>query len=177
MKALIFDTETSGLIDNRSIKLELQPHVVEWYSALVDLSTGQIENELDFLIKPPKPISDEITKITGIKNEDLNGKPDFTHFAPFIKKEIEEANFVIAHNISFDSEVLDISFERLNDKIKWPKKICSVESSVHLLGYRLTLSALHLHLFNEPFVGVHRAKTDVAALIRCCCGLHKLGAI
>ena len=38
MKAFIFDTETTGLVKNRTIKLDDQPEVIEFYGALVDLS-------------------------------------------------------------------------------------------------------------------------------------------
>lgn len=178
MRALVIDTETSDLISNRSIKLDLQPNVIEWYSALVNLQTGETESELNFLIKPPKPISDEITKITGITNEMLDGKSDFNHFALVIKEAIETAPLVIAHNASFDREMIDIEFERLGQTLAWPKLLCSVEATIHLTGYRLTLGALHQHLFNnEPFVGAHRAKQDVQALIRCVVELHKRGEI
>jgi hypothetical protein len=36
------------------------------------------------------------------------------------------------------------------------------------------MSALHQHLFGEPFEGAHRAKQDTLALLRCCVELlHK----
>lgn len=179
MKALLLDTETSGLVSNRSIKLAEQPHIIEFYAALVDLASGKIESELDFLIKPPQPISDEITKITGITNERLVNESPFAQHGAQIKNAIENAPLVIAHNASFDREMIDIEFERLGSelKIKWPSILCTVEATVHLTGYRLTLSALHEHLFGVPFAGAHRAKHDVQALLKCCVELYKRGEI
>ena len=177
MKSLIFDTETTGLIENRSVKLTAQPHVIDFYAALVDLRTGEIEKEWDYLIKPPKPITAEITGITGITNEMVDGKPDFAHYAPFIKQAIQEAPLVIAHNLSFDKEMIDLEFERLGQVLTWPSLSCTVEATIHLKGFRLTLSALHELLFGQSFSGAHRAKHDVAALIRCAVELAKRGEI
>lgn len=177
MKALLLDTETSGLISNRSIKLAEQPHIIEWYSALVDFLNGTIEQELDFLIKPPQPVSDEIIKITGITNEMLKGAYDFGHYKNAIKETIENASLVIAHNLSFDMEIVALEAERHSLEIKWPQKCCTVEATIHLLGYRLTLSGLHEHLFGRPFTGAHRAKQDAQALIRCAVELYKRGEI
>ena len=175
MKALIFDTETSGLVENRSVKLEAQPHIVEWYSALVDLKTGAIESELDFLIKPPKPVSAEITKITGITNEMLKDAYAFGHYKIAIKNAIESAPMTIAHNHSFDTEMVELEAERQRLKINWPPATCTVEATCHYKGFRLTLSNLHEHLFGVAFTGAHRARQDVAALIRCAVELHKRG--
>ena len=60
MKAVIFDTETTGLVKNRTIKLDNQPEIIEFYGALVDLGKkGKILKEVDTLIKPNKALSME----------------------------------------------------------------------------------------------------------------------
>lgn len=177
MKALIFDTETSGLIANRTMKLELQPSIIEFVALTVDLETGAVENELDLLIKPPKPIDDDITRITSITNEMLADKYEFGHFKIAIKNRIESAQLVIAHNASFDVEMVEIEMERCGLKVNWPRVLCTVEQTVGLKGFRLTLSALHGELFGTTFSGAHRAHADVEALARCCCELFKRGMI
>ena len=75
--------------------------------------------------------------------------------------------------MSFDQEMIDIEAERLGQILRWQRLVCTVEQTVHLRGHRLSLSLLHQHLFDEPFAGAHRAKVDVAALIRCSVELHK----
>jgi DNA polymerase III subunit epsilon len=185
VKALLFDTETNGLITNASIKLDKQPSVIEFYACLADLNTGEIENELETLVKPPKPLSDKpnfgdkktITEITGITNEMLQDAPPFAEVAARIAKIIETAPLVISHNLSFDKEVLDFEFQRLERKLDWPQLICSVEATVFLKGYRLSMTALHEHLFGEPFPDAHRAKVDVQALLRCCTQLKHRGIL
>jgi DNA polymerase III alpha subunit (gram-positive type) len=84
---------------------------------------------------------------------------------------------VIAHNASFDQEAINIEANRLGRIIKWPTCRCSVEQTIHLKGKRLTLGALHEHLFGARFDDAHRARADVMALVRCCCELHKRGEL
>jgi DNA polymerase-3 subunit alpha len=87
---------------------------------------------------------------------------------------IEAAPRCIGHNMTFDHDMIDIEFSRLNRQIKWPKLICTTEQTIFLTGQRMTMSALHQHLFGEPFEGAHRAKQDTLALLRCCVELlHK----
>ena len=177
MIALIFDTETSGLIKNHSIRLERQSSIIEFYACLVDLATGELKSELDLLIRPPGVLEAKITKITGLTNEMLAGAPAFCDVAADIKKEIESAPVVVAHNLSFDREMVDLEFERLGENVEWPRQICTVEQTLHIKGFRLSLGALHEELFGEKFVGAHRARVDVAALTRCCVELHRRGDI
>lgn len=181
MIVLAFDTETTGLVANHTIKINQQPHIIEFYGCLVDLKADQIQVELDLLIKPPKQLSDKpewgdkktITQITGITNEMLAGAPSFESKADDIITFIQQAPLLAAHNLSYDKEMLDIEAERLHRTIQWPRGICTVEQTVYLTGQRLSLGALHEHLFGEKFADAHRAKADVRALVRCLVELHK----
>jgi DNA polymerase III subunit epsilon len=181
MHLFVFDTETTGLVGNHTIKLAKQPHIIEFYGCLVDLITGELSNEIDLLIKPPQPLPDTpafgekktTTQITGITNDMLKNAPSFHEAATSLIAALEAAPLVASHNLSYDKEMLDIEAERLDTKINWPNGICSVEQTVHLKGHRLTLSALYEYLFNEKFADAHRAKTDTQALIRCLIELHK----
>jgi len=178
MIVTLFDTETSGLVDNRTLPLDKQPSIIEWYSCSADLTTGEIISELDLLIKPPRLISDEITRITGLKNADLEDKPMFAAVAPEIRAAIEGAARMAAHNASFDVEMADIEFSRLGQTLAWPRRvICTVEATVHLKGHRLNLQGLHELLFGEQFPHAHRARNDVMALLKCACELHKRGEL
>lgn len=181
MKAFIFDTETTGLVTNRKLKLKSQPHIIEFYGCLVDLKKGKVLSEINQLIKPPDPflVTEEITRITGLKYEDLKDAPPFEDVAEKIITALEKAPVLIAHNLSFDKEMIEIEADRCWDqKIKWPKRLlCTVEQTIHIKGFRLNLSGLHEHLFGEKFEGAHRAKVDVEALTRCCVKLVKMGVL
>jgi DNA polymerase-3 subunit epsilon len=178
MLALIFDTETTELISNHSVKLDKQPEVIEYVSFLTDLATGERKREFETLIKPKNSITAKITEITHIDNEMVALAPPFADRAQAIKADIESAPIVIAHNASFDAEMINIEFERLNiAPPKWPRLICSVEATIHLKGYRLKLAQLYELLFGETFRDAHRARVDTTALERICVELFKRGEL
>lgn len=185
VKALIFDTETTGLPKNRTIKLDLQPEIIEFAAALVNLKTGKVLKKYQTLIKPSKALSDTpafgekktITQITGITNEMLKDAPSFKEVSKTIFTMIQKAPAAIAHNLSFDAEMLEIEAERLKYELAWPRKICTVEATISMKGFRLTLTKLHVQLFGKEFEGAHRAMGDVDALTPCCVELFKRGVL
>lgn len=177
MKAFIFDTETTGLINNRRLPLDKQPHITEFFGVTVDLATGKMGKKVSTLVKPPIHISGEITRITGINDATVADAPPFADVADVIFKAIEKAPVVIAHNLSYDVDMCELEAERLGRKIEWPRKVCTVEQTIHIKSFRLNLSRLHEILFGSPFAGAHRAEADVMALVKCCIELHKRGII
>lgn len=177
MKTLVFDTETTDLVSNSLVPEKHQPHVIEFYGCIVD-DGGDILEELDFMCNPGVPVTDTITRITGIKPEDVADAPPFAHFAPQVYELIRKSNAVVAHNLTFDMSVIDTEFSRLRMQAFWPNvRTCTVEATEWFCGYRLNLSALHEYLFKEPFAGAHRAKVDVMALVRCFNELRKRGDV
>lgn len=190
MIALLLDTETTGLIENRSMASDRWPEIIEFYGLLADLrGRGRKKKDLHRMIRPQRLLQEEtirtatgrkkrgITEITGISNEMLAGAPSFAEVADDVIGFVEKAPLVIAHNASFDKEMLDMEAERLGRKIAWPPVLCSIEQSIHYKGYRLNLADLHEHLFGEKFSGAHRAEADVGALMRCCVEMHRRGDI
>jgi DNA polymerase III epsilon subunit-like protein len=174
---MFFDTETTGLIDNSLIPAERQPQVIEFFGCVRGKDDAPLE-ELEFFADPGKPLSEEITRITGIKTEDVRGQPPFSARASEVIAMIEGADAVVAHNLSYDMTIVDFELRKLGLSVKWPRrKICTVEATEHLKGHRLSLSALHELLFGEPFSGAHRARFDVLAVVRCYNELFARGEI
>lgn len=173
--AFAFDTETTGLIENVTVKDEKLPEVIDFYGCIFDMNSGKIVEELDILIQPSRPISEEITGITGITNDMVKNKKTFKHYSDSIKKIIEKSPLAIAHNAAYDQEMLNLEMDRIGQKIKWPRVICTVEQTMHLRGYRLSLTGLHEYLFDEGFPDAHRAKVDVLAQVKCIVELVKRG--
>jgi DNA polymerase-3 subunit epsilon len=164
-------------ISNRVKPLDRQPVAFEWYSVTCDEQANDIL-EVNELLNPGVKVSAEITKITKITQEMVTGKPKFASIADRIIEQLETADVIAAHNLSYDLAILDFEMRRINKKYPLPKtKICTVEMSEHLFGYRLTLTALHEALFGEQFSGSHRAREDVQALKRCYYELMRLGEI
>lgn len=171
MRILCFDTETSGLVPNRTIADDKLPEVIEFCGLLVDFSPDGpvVVDEFDTLIKPRRGI-DEASKAastTGITNAMVAAAPSFKEAFPRIRSLIEAAPMAVAHNCTFDKEMLDIEAARIGETIRWPRLQCTVEQCMHLKGVRLSLSDLHEYLFGSKFTGAHRARVDVEALVRC----------
>lgn len=175
---LVFDTETTGLVENMTTRLDHQPEVIEFCGMTIDPYTGKVYDIFDRLIKPIQPISEEITKMNGITNGMVKGASSFAFLAPTIRDLIERSDVVVAHNAAFDRDMVNLEFTRLGmTKIAWPHIICTIEATIHLTGYRLSLSALYEFLFKEKFEGAHRAKADVEALCRIVIELMKRGEL
>ena len=176
MKAFIFDTETTGLVKNSLVPLEQQPRIIEFFGHTVDSSTGEVISEIEFFCDPGIEIEPVITRITGIKPEDLKGQKPFSHHARQVAGMIGAADAVVAHNLSFDMALVSFEMERGKEALTWPERlICTVEQTEWMKSHRLNLSSLHEELFGEAFSGAHRARVDVAALTRCFLELCKRG--
>ena len=185
MKALLFDTETTGLIENRAIDLDRQPEVIEYYGCMADLKKGKVLSDYETMIKPRNKVNGlmatnakkSISDITGIDDAMLAKAPSFAQVAKKIKAQLEGAPLIIGQNVQFDREMMNIEFERLGEKIKWPPCICTIEQSIFLKGERLNLSRLHELLLGATFPGAHRAKADTHALMRCATEMFKRGML
>lgn len=176
---MVFDTETTGLFDNRTVKLDQLPEIIEIYATTIDLDTGEVGETIHSLVKPRKPLVEKTTTITGITPEMLADAPSFSEIADKLIGLLEKADAVIAHNATFDCDMVEIELERIGRKIKWPQTICTVEQSMHYprnrKSVRLKLSELYEFLFpGERFVA-HRADSDVNALVRICVEMRKRG--
>jgi DNA polymerase-3 subunit epsilon len=181
----VFDTETTGLTKNRTVRLDKQPEVIEFYGRLVDLDAGpEPLKEYYTIIRPTveypmSPFTIRETK-TKLSNEELKDAPQFKEVADDIHDFLSEGNSPgnLAHNLSFDREMIEIELERLGRKIVWPLVgICTVEQTVHLRGRRLSQTALHAFLFQKEFEGAHRARNDVVALTNIAVELRKRDVI
>ncbi|XWX05090.1 helicase C-terminal domain-containing protein [Aggregatilineales bacterium SYSU G02658] len=86
------DLETTGLNVETDAVIEI---------GAVKLVNGETIDVLDTLINPGVPLPPETTHITGIRQEDLRGKPTLADFLPTLREFIGDAA-IVAHNASFD---------------------------------------------------------------------------
>lgn len=178
MFIVAFDTETTGIPDNRLINISKQPEIIEIYIAMFNDKDGKVKHEFNSFIKPKVAITPEITKITGITNAMVKDAKDYFHTVRHIMNMLNDAPVLTGHNVQFDIDMVDIENERCKlPSVKTNRKVCTVEQTMHLKGFRLSLSNLHEYLFGQPFDGAHRAKVDVEAQIRCYMELKKRGEI
>lgn len=175
--SVIFDTETTGYVKSIQSPLNIQPKIIELFALKVD-DDFEILDELDLLIDPQEKLTEEIQKVTGLKDEDLIGKGDFAKHQGKISDFWFGCRSAVGHNITFDCDMLEVEYMRLGlvTRFPWtPKRHCTVELSEHYLGRRLKLIDLHTYLFGVGFEQAHRARNDVMATYRCAKEMHRRG--
>ena len=177
MRHLIFDTETTNLVENFERPLTKQPQIIEFFGLVLGDDLEEIETYHSYF-KPTVAIMPIITKITGLTDEKLADAPRFADKAIEIRSLVEKCDVAVAHNASYDRTVVDFELKRAGSRhMQWPRVICTVESTEYIKGFRLSLAALHLELFGEAFEGAHRAEHDVRATARCYVELVRRGEI
>ena len=167
---LIFDTETTGLVQPALVPLAEQPEIIEFAGIKIDDFTFEETERLTFLCKPRNPISEEITKITGITNEDLINEKSFAAYYHELANFFLGESIMVAHNLSFDHSMLRFELERIGKEcaFPWPfKQVCTVEASFSINNKRMRLCDLHQLACGEDFKDAHRAMADTEALLRC----------
>lgn len=190
MKALVFDTETTGLFKfyhashTEPNKQGPYPWVIEFFGHVVE-DDGTVLAEEDFLVRPGSLnlIDDVIQKITGITPDMVKDEPMFEAFADRVLELIRKAEALVAHNLSYDLRIMEVAYKRLGRYSEWveatkgKRLICTVQESEPYKGHRMKLTDLHTHLMGEPFEGAHRARADVMGLTRCYLRMRELGDI
>lgn len=168
MRALVFDTETTDLLANPLANLDKQPRIAEFCGMLVE-PDGSVSETLDFMCNPGIPMSKEAAQITGLTDDKLAGHPPLDQFVGAVAGLVRRADAIVAHNLFFDLQVMELEFARLgiSGELVWPnRKICTVVETEWVQQKRMKLGDLYEFLFNERFSEAHRAKNDVAALVR-----------
>lgn len=162
--SLIIDCETSGLLLPKTAELNKQPRIIEL--ALARIENGKIISEHEWMIDPECEITPEITKITGITNQMLEGKPKFRQLLAEIEDAFADADQLIAHNSPFDVGMLETELAICaRTGFPWPKTIiCTVQEHHHLFGRRLKLTELYKLTMGMELAQTHRALDDVRAL-------------
>lgn len=133
----------------------------------IDADTSNIVGEHSWLFDPGKPLSEEITKITGLKDADLTGRPQFVQLLPQITKVFLGAVGIVAHNLPFDMDMLVNELRRCGKDHAFPyppKQICTVQSFYYLKGRRMKMTELYQHVLGKPLAQTHRALDDAKAL-------------
>lgn len=166
LQAIIFDFETTGLTLHPDADLKKQPHAIEFGAVLMSLDDGSIIEEASILINPGIPISDEITKITGLTDADVADAPTFKQVLPQLARLFKEAHCAVAHNLPFDRSILHGELRRAQvTDFPWPQHgVCTVGLYKELWGRNPRLLELYEHVMGKPLAQTHRALDDVKAL-------------
>lgn len=166
-RIIVFDTETTGLTLHQHAPLNKQPKIIEFGAVI--LQSGEIVEEISILIDPQEPLSKEITRITGIKNEDLIGKPTFKDCVSELAAAFGACGHVMAHNLPFDKAMMMNDLQRCQIPLPtfpWPEKeTCTVGLYREQWGRNPKLLELYADIMGKPLAQTHRALDDVKALV------------
>ena len=101
---VVFDVETTGLSAERDRLIEI---------AAVKVKNGAEIDSFESYINPQRPISELITNITSITNDDVRDAPLEKEVMTNFYNWLDEDDILVAHNAKFDLGFLDTCFERL----------------------------------------------------------------
>jgi DNA polymerase III epsilon subunit-like protein len=187
---LFFDTETTGLPKDWKApvsNIDNWPRLVQLAFLMYD-SVGTEISSGDFIIKPEGfSIPPDAEKVHGITTERaLTEGQSIVSVLQYFADLVRQADYLVAHNISFDERIVGAEFLRngMKNILSNKKKICTMEQTTNLCAIRGTrgykwpkLSELHYKLFGEYFEEAHNAAADIQATAKCFWELKRTGRI
>jgi DNA polymerase-3 subunit epsilon len=159
-KAAFIDLETTGFDRNENEIIEIGVLIASFTKEDGFINIDFTDNQLQ---QPQTPISKEITKITGISNQDVEGKSiDWQG----LQENMQDIDIAICHNASFDRQFLEaqtpVIFQKFIQSIAFG---CSAEgvnwSEMGYEGKKLE----YLNLKMGYFYDGHRALIDCFATL------------
>lgn len=207
---LLFDTETTGLFNTKDkpkegiVKARSPINHPEDYPRVFQLAfilmnqDGKIISEFSNFIKPDgweiptereDPDVPNFWEDHGYSTEECDrvGVPALEAYTKFAEA-ASKADYLVAHNLSFDRPVMLAELKRYDVKIvrsNKPGLLCTMMSTINYVKAKHSdeniakweflkdkfkfpkLEELHEKLFSEKFDGAHDALNDVRATFRC----------
>jgi DNA polymerase-3 subunit epsilon len=155
-RAIVLDTETTGLDQNRELIIELALLRVDIDNA-TGLPVGTVQ-VYDGLEDPGKPIPPEVVALTGIHDADVRGqKLDAERVAELL----QGVDLVIAHNAGFDRPFVEKRFAQFA-QLNWACSFADIDWKAQGQGSAKLES---LAQAKGWFYDAHRAEMDCHALL------------
>jgi DNA polymerase III subunit epsilon len=188
-KVLVFDIETTGLPIRKDYDqyhdykelIHYQGSRVVQLGCILYSNEGDILEEKEWIFKPDGYIiPEESTKIHGITTEKaLETFTPVTDIVDEWKQMFNQAKVLVAHNASFDKNILASEFyrqgyEEVAKSLADSDMFCTMDKGKKITklrgkhGYKFPkLSELYQKLFDEGIEAQHTAKADAKACGRC----------
>jgi len=187
---LFFDTETNGLPQSWNAPvtaLSNWPRMVQIAWILFDEFGNELDGN-DHIIKPDGfSIPSDASQVHGITTERAYEEGvELRSVLEEFDEQMGKADYLVAHNISFDEKIVGAEFLRngMNNSIPPKQKICTMKGTTDYLeipgpyGFKWpTLSELHEALFGVGFEEAHNAAADINATARCFWEARRLGIL
>lgn len=171
---LVFDTETTGLINYKAKKTDsCQPRMVQLGAILYE-DNGQVRGEANLIIKPDGwTVPAEAAAVHGITTEiaERCGVPVVLALNIF-NRWAGMADTIVAHNFDYDDVIMLSEFARIDRPPAFKEKpaFCTMKASTDIVkvqGARGNkwpkLQETHKFFFGVEFEGAHDAMADVRA--------------
>ncbi len=191
MKALIFDTETTGMVQFRKPPEDKsQPDLIQLGMLLVETSDWQPRARHSLLVQLAEGVRIEpgAKEAHGISEEDCAryGVAPIVACSLF-NQACMQADIIVAHNLSFDTSIMKTALFRIGNKphrLDGRQHVCTKEASTDVLklpgkyGYKWpTLAEAYRHYTGEEIEGAHDALVDTEACLQIFRGLAHEGVV
>ena len=187
---LFFDTETTGRPRNWKAAVtdtKNWPRMVQIAWLYYDKNRNLIDAQ-DHIIQPENyTIPSDTARIHGITTATAKEKGiALTHVLTTFKKLIDKADYLIAHNISFDEKIIGAEYYRkkIDHRLFLSERICTMKAGTIFCelpgkyGYKWpSLSELHQKAFGKDFTEQHNARADTKACADCFFKMLDMGYI
>ncbi len=192
MKALIFDTETTGMVRWKLPPSDpSQPDLVQLGMLLVETEGWETKAHHALLVKLPEGavIEAKAQETHGISAEDCSRYGiDRIIACSLFNQLCMQADAIVAHNLSFDQSIMLTALYRLGDKpnrMDDKQLFCTKELSTDVLKlpgkygkYKWpTLAEAYRHFAGEELTGAHDAMQDTKACLAIFRGLVETGVV
>ena len=129
MKILIFDTETTGFPSPTQ-------RIVQFASSMCKFTPrGESYYISHFmtLVKSDVAPHEKAEEVHGISKSMADNGIDEKKLALYFKRQVENADYLAAHNIKFDLQFMNMLFARLDiEPPEYPPMICTMDQTTHL---------------------------------------------
>lgn len=151
-RALLVDVETTGLSQATDAIIELGMILFTY-----DVHTGKVEQVLaaeSWLQDPGRSIPYDVSKLTGISNEDVRGKSIDENR---VRELATDVRLIVAHNASFDRPFIDRRLPFLADT-HWACSLNDVPWSDY--GFSTRKLEILLYMHTNTFLDTHHRALD-----------------
>ncbi len=154
MEFVVFDLETTGGNQKSDKIIEI---------GLVKIKNLEVVEEVSYLIQPEIKIPDFIQKLTGIKQDDVEGAPLIEDVIDPILEMMGDS-ILVAHNTSFDVPFFNSVLKRLGRPELENNSLCTNLMTKYLIPNLLNSNLNYMSkIFNIRHSKAHRALDDAKA--------------
>ena len=184
---LVFDTETTGLINKSLLPLQykdlaLLPYITQLSAVLYDVDNQKVKKVFNTYIKIPAhvEIPEIVQKLTGITREKCDGGMEIGDALATFYRMYSKSNAIAAHNMWFDSKMIRIECMRnrfpnlINvffENVSTKPISCTMMKGMEFCGLTrfVKLSVLYELLFEEDAnqFELHNSLVDTMVCLRC----------